>query len=73
MATQHPLSTEDDLRQEFEVLASRAGIRILDDRREAMFASFCDYRRMTALLHGARPGATESANVFSIESIKRER
>ncbi len=38
-----------------------------------MFACFCDYKRMTALLHGTRAAAVESANIFSIESITRGR
>lgn len=66
-------ATDDELRAEFEALARRAGIELLEDRREAMFACFCDYKRMTALLHGARAGAVESANIFSIESITRGR
>ena len=63
--------TDDELLEEFESLARRAGIEIPDDRREAMLACYRDYRAMTALLHGARDAAVESANVFSINSIKR--
>ncbi len=65
--------TEDDalVQAEFEALANRAGIDILEDRREAMLASYRDYRRMTALLHAPREAVVESASIFSIESIKR--
>jgi hypothetical protein len=65
------ICSDDELLQEFEALARRAGIEILDDRREAMLACYRDYRAMTALLHGDRAAAVESANVFSIDSIKR--
>lgn len=71
MIAEKRIPSDDQLREEFEALARRAGIEVLDDRREAMFASFCDYRRMTALLHGARTAGVESANIFSIESVKR--
>lgn len=58
---------------EFEALARRAGIEILEDRRQPMLDTFCDYRRMTALLHGERPAVAEGANVFRLDTIARGR
>ena len=74
MAADHENVGHDaDLVEEFEALARRAGIEILDDRREAMLETFRDYRRMTGLLHGSRPASVEGANIFTIETVKRGR
>ncbi|MCC2097843.1 MAG: hypothetical protein KDJ29_13175 [Hyphomicrobiales bacterium] len=63
--------TEAELLAEFEALARRAGIEVFDDRREAMLACYRDYREMIALLHAPRDAGIETANVFSINSVKR--
>lgn len=63
--------SDSALRAEFEALARRAGIEIMEDRRDAMLKAYRDYRHMTDLLHGDRPGSVEGASVFSIESINR--
>ena len=60
-----------DLRAEFDMLARRAGLSIPEDRREAFFAAFKDFRRMTERLHRPREAAVELASVFSIESARR--
>ncbi|MGE3246199.1 MAG: hypothetical protein AB7F96_16095 [Beijerinckiaceae bacterium] len=59
------------LAAEFEALARRAGIDVLEDRRAAMLECYRDYRKMLARLHGQREAYVESANVFTIETIGR--
>lgn len=63
--------SDADLIAEFEAMARRAGIEIFDDRREAMLASYRDYRRMTARLHEPMAASVEGSGIFSVDSIKR--
>ena len=62
---------EKSLRAEFEVMARRAGAAIPDDRREALFAMFKDFRRVIARMHKPFDASVEVASVFSVESAKR--
>lgn len=62
---------DSDLRTEFDVMARRAAVTIPDERREAFFAAFKDFRRMLERLHGPRKADVEVASVFAVESVKR--
>ncbi len=63
--------TEDSLRREFEALTQRAGLAIPDDRDEAFFAAFKDFRRVIARVHKPFDHGVEVASVFAVESAKR--
>lgn len=62
----------EDIEAEFENMAQRAGIEIFEDRRAAMLTAYIDLKNMLALLRDDLPPELESANIFHIESIRRE-
>ena len=62
---------DDALRAEFDAMARRAGITIPDERRDALFAAFKDFRRVIARMHKPFDASVEVASVFSVESAKR--
>jgi hypothetical protein len=65
-------STEDSaLAVEFDVLASRAGLSVPDDRKAALLKGYKDLKRMTALLRQPRTAADEPAGTYSILSVTR--
>jgi hypothetical protein len=64
--------TEDTaLAAEFDMLARRAGLTVLDDRRAAMLQAYKDFKRMTALMRQPRTAADEPAGAYSILSVTR--
>jgi hypothetical protein len=56
---------------EFDVLASRAGLTIPDDRKPALLKGYKDLKRMTALMRQPRTAADEPAGSYSILSVTR--
>lgn len=62
---------EAQLRVEFETLAKRAGLVIPEERRQAFFEAFRDFRGVLERLHRPREAAIEVASVFSVEGVRR--
>ena len=62
---------QSDIEQEFDAFLRRAGLVVSADRREILLADYRDLRAMLARLHQPRPGASETAFVFTAESLQR--
>ena len=58
------------LAAEFDCLMERAGIRIPDERRAAVLASYADLRGQLALLHGRYSAVNEPSNVFRMSPME---
>ena len=67
------MEDDDDraLIAEFDTLAGRAGLFIPEDRRELLFASFKDLRRMAQLMRPLAGASLEPATVYSILTVAR--
>lgn len=66
------LSTDEEaLSKEFDVLAARAGLPVLDGRKAALLQNYKDLKRMTALMRQPRTAANEPAGTYSILSVTR--
>ena len=65
-------STDDQaLSKEFDVLAARAGLPVLDGRKAALLQNYKDLKRMTALMRQPRTAASEPAGTYSLLTITR--
>ena len=58
--------SDDDLKQELDAAAKKAGLTIPADRYDAILASYKDQKRMVALLRQPRTAAAEPSNVYSL-------
>jgi len=58
--------SDDDLKQELDAAAKKAGLTIPADRFEAILAGYKDQKRMIALLRQPRTAAAEPSNVYSL-------
>ena len=65
------VTDEQALSAEFDVLARRAGLTILEARKPAMLAGYKDLKRMTALMRQPRTAANEPAGAYAILSVTR--
>jgi hypothetical protein len=63
--------SDAQLHVEFEALARRAGLVIPEERRQAFFVAFKDFRRMLERLHRPREADVETASVFSVDAVRR--
>ena len=65
-------STDDEnLAAEFDALAERAGLIIVEARRDGLLRGYRDLKRMTSLTRQPRTAAAEPAGVFSILTVTR--
>lgn len=58
--------SDDDLKQELEGAAKKAGLTIPADRFDAILASYKEQKRMVALLRQPRSAAAEPSNTYSL-------
>ena len=66
------ISADDEsLRLEFEAMAARGGLVIPQDRRQSMFETFKEFRRVVERLHAPRDHTSETAHVFSVDHVVR--
>lgn len=66
------MSTQDDdkaLEQELDVLMSKAGATIPDDRKAGVFAGYRELKAMAAMLRQPRTAAAEPSNIYSLETF----
>lgn len=61
----------EDLQQEFDVLARRAGLAIPADRRAPLLEAYGDLRRMLDVLRQPRTAASEPASTYDIRTVTR--
>lgn len=64
-------TNDQALKDEFDILARRAGLAIPEDRKPAMLRAFSDLKRMTALMRQPRTAADEPAGTYSILTVTR--
>lgn len=57
---------DDDLKQELDAAAQKAGLPIPPERHDAILVSYKDLKRMTALIRQPRTAAAEPSNVYSL-------
>jgi len=57
---------DDDLKQELDAAAQKAGLTIPPERHDAILVSYKDLKRMTALIRQPRAAAAEPSNVYSL-------
>ncbi len=57
---------DDDLKQELDAAAQKAGLTIPSERHDAILVSYKDLKRMTALIRQPRTAAAEPSNVYSL-------
>ncbi|HKU98291.1 MAG TPA: hypothetical protein VJR58_23575 [Vineibacter sp.] len=59
--------SDDDLKQELDAAAKKAGLTIPPERHDAILVSYKDLRRMTALIRQQpRNAAVEPSNIYSL-------
>jgi hypothetical protein len=68
-----PDAADDDsaLEAEFDILARRAGLAVVADRKPSLLRGFKDLKRMTALMRQPRTAADEPAGTYSILTVTR--
>ena len=66
------MSTPDDdkaLKQELDVLMSKAGATIPDDRNAGVLAGYRELKAMAAMLRQPRTVAAEPSNIYSLKTF----
>ncbi len=58
--------SDDDLKQELDAAAKKAGLTIPAERFEVILASYKEQKRMVALLRQPRTAAAEPSNIYSL-------